>query len=77
MLHILLHDGGAGEQDLTLFAVRELLLRARLYDFDVRIREREPDASLLEHMVGGETAGGHRLGGAVSLAHLDGGVVVG
>ena len=70
MLHVLLHHGGAGEQDLALGAVGDLLIGARLNDLDVGVRERHADRALLEHMRRRQAAGRDRLGGAIALAHL-------
>ena len=70
VLHVLLHHGGAGEQDLALGAVGDLLIGARLNDLDVGVRERHADRALLEHMRRRQAAGRDRLGGAIALAHL-------
>ena len=72
VLHVFLHHGGTGEQDLALGAVGDLLIGARLNDLDVGVRERHADRALLEHMRRRQAAGRDGLGGAVALAHLHG-----
>lgn len=76
VVHVLLHDGGARQQDLALLAVGQLLVGVGLHDLDVGIREGDADAALLEHLGGRQAAGGDGLGGAVALPHLDDGLVV-
>ena len=76
VVHVLLHDGGARQQDLALLAVGQLLVGVGLHDLDVGIREGDADAALLEHLGGRQAAGGDGLGGAVALPDLDDGLVV-
>ena len=50
VVHVLLHDGGAGQQDLALLAVGHLLVGAGLDDLDVGIGEGQADGALLVDM---------------------------
>ena len=67
MLHIFLHHRRACQQDLPLFPVGQFLVGAGLDDLDEGIRERQADAALLEHMDGGQAAGGDSLGGVGTI----------
>ena len=69
VLHVFLHHSGTGEQNLTFRAVGDLFIGARFYDLDIGVRERNADASLLEHVRRGQTACCDGLCGAVALAH--------
>ena len=76
VLHVFLHHGRTGQQDLALFAVGQLAVRTGLDDLDVGVREGHADTALLEHVRRRQAAGRDGLGGAVALAHLDDGLVV-
>ena len=76
MVDVLLHDGGACHQDLTLLAVGHFNVCPRLHDLEVHIRERQANAALLGHVDGGQAGGGDRLGGAVAFPYLHHGSVV-
>ena len=72
VLHVFLHYSGTGEQNLALRAVGNFFIGARFDDLDVGVRERNADASLLEHVRRGQTACCDGLGGAVALTHRHG-----
>ena len=76
VIQIALHHRGTGQTDLTLLTIGNFLLSAGLDDLVEGIRERNADAALFGYMIRGETAGGHALRGAVSLANLDARVVI-
>ena len=72
VVDILQHHGGAGQADLALLAVGDLLLGAGLDDLIIGIREGDADGALLLLVDGGQAAGGDALGGAVALPDGDG-----
>ena len=76
VVHVLLHDGGARQQDLALLAVGHLLVGVGSDDLDIGVGEGQTDGALLIDVGGGQAAGGHRLRGAVALPHLNDRVVV-
>ena len=76
MLHVFLHNGGTGEQNLALLTVGEFTVGARLDDLDIGVREGDADAALLVAGRRREAAGRDGLGGAVAFADLDDGVVL-
>ena len=76
MAHIFHHHGRTADADLTLLAVGQALLGTGLHNVIIGIGERQTDGALLRHMGGSQAAGGHTLGGAVALPHLNDGVVV-
>ena len=76
VVHVLLHDGGARQQDLALGAVGHLLVGVRLHDLDIGVGEGQADGALLVDIGGRQAAGRHRLGGAVALADLNDRVVI-
>ena len=53
VVHVLLHDGGACQQDLALLAVGQLLVGAGLDDLDIRVGEGQADGALLVDVGGG------------------------
>ena len=76
VVHILLHDGGAGQQDLALFTIGQLLVGAWLDDLDIGIGEGKADGALLVDVGGCQAAGGNGFGGAVALPYLHDSLVV-
>ena len=76
MVDVLQHHGGAGQADLALLTVGDLLLSAGLDDLVIGVREGNADGALLLLVDGGQAAGGDALGGAIALPDADGGAVV-
>ncbi len=76
VLHVLLHHGRSGKQDLALFSVWKLAVCAGLDNLDICIRERDTYAALLEHVRRRQAAGRDSFRRAVALAHLNDRLVV-
>ena len=75
-VEIFLHDRRTCQQDLTLFIVREFICCIRSHYLVVRIRERDPDASLFVHLRRSQTGCGHAFRSTVSLSDLYLGIVI-
>ena len=71
------HHRRAGEANLALFAIGQLVVGARLANLVVGIGVRDTDAPLLLFVVRSQAAGGDALGGAVTLAHPHARIVLG
>ena len=71
------HYCGAGEHDLAFLSIRQFLISVRLDNLEIRVGEWNADAALFLQCDRGKTAGCDALGGAVTLAHLDGRLMVG
>ena len=76
MVDVLHHHRGARQADLALLTVGHLDLGAGHHDLVVGIREGDADGALAGQARRGQAAGGDAFGGAVALAHLDGGLVI-
>ncbi len=72
MVDVLQHHGGAGQADLALLTVGDLLLSAGLDDFVIGVREGDADGALAVIVDGRQATGGDALGGAVTLADVTG-----
>ena len=71
------HHRRAGQADLTLFPVGELVAGTGLADLVIGVRIGQADAAFLFLVVRSQAAGGHTFGSAVTFPHADAGVVVG
>ena len=71
VVNILHHDGGAGDEDLALLAVGQLLVRARFDYFVICIREGQTDAAFFGHVRRRQAACRDAFGKAEALANLN------
>ncbi len=76
IVDILYHHRRAGKADLSLLAVRYLLLGTRFYDLIESVRERQSDAALLVPVDRCKAAGSNALCSAVAFPYRYAGVVI-